>query len=349
VATHALRARNGRWLVLAIASAALTACLGGEAGAAEVRLEAENGCVEVSSIVDEVEGVIGRPLSTVPGVTFEIQIARSGARAWRLRLRTVEGVAAEGEASSAPRATHEAAAATSDAGSAPRATRELEGATCAEVASAAAVAIAVSIQEAAADEHAPAPAPPPASPAPAAPAVAQVGPPAAAPTRPQALAALLAVGDAGALPHLGVGGELDIAIALGQVRAVGLLSAFPPQDTSAGIAAGGRFTLMFGGVLGCAAPRLSRATLAACLGGELGRLAGEGTGATHPRLGSALWAAGRAELGLAVPVGPGWAVVVRGAVTVPLIRPDFEVNGTEHVYKPSAVGGRFAAGAEMSF
>jgi hypothetical protein len=160
---------------------------------------------------------------------------------------------------------------------------------------------------------------------------------------------LLAVGDAGSLPHLGVGGELDVAVELGWARAVGLLSAFAPQDTSTGLTAGGRFTLMFGGVLGCAAPRLGRATLAACLGGEFGRLAGEGTGATHSHLGGALWAAGRAELGLAVPVGPGWAVVVQGAVTVPIFHPVFVVNGTQRVHEPSAVGGRFAAGAELSF
>jgi hypothetical protein len=157
------------------------------------------------------------------------------------------------------------------------------------------------------------------------------------------------VGDAGSLPHLGIGGELDVALELGRARAVALLSAFAPQDTSTGLSPGGQFTLMFGGVLGCAAPRVSRATLAACLGGEIGRLAGEGTGATHPRLGSALWAAGRAELGLAVPVGPGWAVVMRGAVTVPIVHPVFVVNGTLRVHEVGAVGGRFAAGAELSF
>jgi len=129
---HAFRTGTVGRLSVAIASMALAIGVAGVSHAAEVRLVATENCVEVGAIIDEVEGVIGRPLATVMGARFDVEITRVGPRRWRLQLRTMD-TAAAGDTEA-------------------RATRELEGATCDEVASAAAVAIAVSIQTAGSKE-----------------------------------------------------------------------------------------------------------------------------------------------------------------------------------------------------
>jgi len=321
-------------LHLSVSLLLLVLSLGRGALGAEVQVRADDGCAEPGPIVDEVEQIIGRPLVSIPGVAFHVEITHAGPRSWRLRLDTEEtGGSAGAGAVSGP----------------PRATRELNGASCGELASAAAVAIALSIQTAEAEKTPPAaPEPPIAPPPPAAPAavrpVVDVAPP---PVR--VSAALLAVGDVGALPHVAAGGELNVALQRGRFGAIALVSGFPPQQTSVTPLTGGQFTLVFGGLLACANRPRTSATAEICAGGELGRIVGEGTGATHPRVGGALWAAGRAEVGVAVPISSDWAFVAQAAAVFPFVRPTFQINGMAAGYQPAVVSGRVGAGLQLAF
>ena len=247
---------------LSVSLVLLVLSFGPGARGAEVQVRADDACAEPGPIVDEVEQIIGRPLASIPGVAFQVEITHAGLRTWRLRLDTEDTDHAAPSGGSA-----DAAAST---GAPPRATRELTGASCGELASAAAVAIALSIQNAEAEKSSPAaPEPPPT--APEAPAAVAVRPAVdVAPPPLRVSAALLAVGDSGALPHVAAGGELNVALQRGRFGAVALVSGFPPQQTSVTPLTGGQFTLVFGGLLACANRPRTSATAQICAGGELG-------------------------------------------------------------------------------
>src|SRR5689334_2030224 len=84
--------------------------------AATVHLRAPDECAQEDEIVAEVDSLIGRPLSEVPGMKFEVEIARDSRGRFRLRLDTTEGAETR--------------------------TRELAGNSCSELANVTSVAIA---------------------------------------------------------------------------------------------------------------------------------------------------------------------------------------------------------------
>ncbi len=107
--------------------------------------------------------------------------------------------------------------------------------------------------------------------------------------------------------------------------------------------------MVFGGLLACANRPRTSAAAQICAGGELGRIVGEGTGFTHPHVGGALWAAARAEVGMAVPISQDWDFVAQAAVVYPFVRPTFQINGTVAAYQPAVVSGRLGAGLQLAF
>ena len=234
--------------------------------AATVHLRAPDECAEEDDIVAEVDSLIGRPLSEVPGMKFEVEIARGASGKFRLRLDTI--------------------------GSAETRTRELAGNSCAELANVASVAIAMTIRASAASrERTPAGRTESASPP-----VGPVRKPVSA--SPEAAAAgdstavwrgsitLAAVADAGALPRAAPGAALELALDAGSLRIVALGALFATER--ADVAGGsGEFELALGGVLGCLRRGMKRVTALACIGAEIGRLSGRGLGVSFPRLGSA--------------------------------------------------------------
>ncbi|HEY8926907.1 MAG TPA: hypothetical protein VIU64_21135, partial [Polyangia bacterium] len=90
--------------------------------AADVRVHAERGCADRAEIADQVEALLGRPVESVEGLDFDVDLAERPDHRWRLRLATI------GRADGARRY------------------REIDGKDCAQLADAAAVAIAMSIQ-----------------------------------------------------------------------------------------------------------------------------------------------------------------------------------------------------------
>jgi hypothetical protein len=328
---------GGRRLVLLLVSFAAVVDPSA-ARAAMVRVQAPEGCPEASGIVEQVDGLLGRPLASIQGVEFEVEITEGAQRRWQLRLETVEGA------------------------SATRHARELSAATCGELADAAALAITVSIKsllDSTGSPRAPDPsAAPPVTAAPTSPRVVptrtagtsrreeDVG---ATPTTRRRTLQVAAQGDEGAMPDFAFGLGLEGALRTGPLRLAALAALFPSQERRLAGAVGGRFQLALVGALACGVAEVGQVGLLACGGGEIGRLSGEGVGVSSPRAQSTLWAAGRAEVGLVLALGPHLAAVLRAGVAVPIFRPTFLLDGSVQVHEARSVTARGALGIEASF
>jgi hypothetical protein len=324
--------RRGRaFLLLAAGSLALAAVR--EARAAGLTIEAPPACVDPTTLAQEVGDLLGRPLGEVADVDFRVRIVETSPQKWRLHLEMIDKLAA-----GAPVV---------------RGSRDIEGASCGELAEAASVAISVSVRSmeaAASAPPAPAPVPPPSKTSSDTPAVptavigAKVPPPPA--WRPSLAFGLTT--DTGALPSTSPGLELEGDLQRGGLRLVLLATWFSSEDAvSAG--ASGTFQLALGGGLACYAPRWGRWTALACGGGELGRLAGTGLEVARPETGSLFWRAVRADAGATAALGANTAILLRAGVVRPLARPDFVLDESQLVYRPSAVSVRVTAGFELGF
>jgi len=234
-----------------------------------------------------------------------------------------------------------------------RRSRAITGHGCAELAEAAAVAIAMSAD---ADVHQPAaaddgPPPPPVA------AVSTVAPPTPSaavakrppPARMQPAVGLALAVDTGALPGVALGSALQASLRRQDLRLVVQAAFFPSQETRVAGGIGGDFQLVLGGLLGCFAHGAERLTLSACAGGEVGRVTGSAIGVSTPRLGSALWAAGRAEVGAELTFASRFLVFVQGGVALPAKRPTFVVDGTVRVHQADGLTARSMLGIAVTF
>jgi hypothetical protein len=328
----ARRARNlRRFVCLVVVAGAWGLGAPRRSGAAELHLQAADSCVERSGIVEQVDELLGRPLASVPGVSFEVEIARAPRGGWRLRLETAPAGGA----------------------------REISAASCAELADAAAVAIAMTIQSMDAPAgarppppsrlaaSAPSPSPPPPPPADA--ALSRAAPAGNSAPRVHPAVALGLVGEAGALPQPTAGVELEAALAFRRVRLALGGTVLVPRERRLSGDQGGSFDLAAGSMLVCLPYDAGSFTVRGCAGFELGYLWGQGVGVSQPRLGGALWEALRGDIGLVLPLGGDLGLVARAGAVAPLSRPQFALDGTVPVHKPSAVTGRVAVGVELGF
>jgi hypothetical protein len=302
------------------------------ARAAALTVDAPPACVDPATLAQEVADLIGRPLAEIPDVDFRVTIAETSPHKWRLHLETIDGKGA----ADAPAA---------------RGSREIDGTSCAELAEAASVAIAVSVRSleaAESDRLPPVPTKPSLpSPAPSAPVAAvAASAPARTAWRPSVTLALTT--DTGTLPSTSPGLEAEGDLQHGVVRLVLLATWFTSQDAFAEGGGGGRFQLALGAGLACYAPRWGRWTALACGGGELGRLAGTGN-VVRPETGTVLWRALRVDAGMTVAIGANTAILLRAGVVRPLVRPEFVLDESQLVYRPSPVALRLTAGFELGF
>lgn len=163
--------------------------------------------------------------------------------------------------------------------------------------------------------------------------------------------------DAGSLPAPGLGATLGAELSWEHFALHALGSILFDQHTampgSGGPAPGADLGLLAGDLLACTLPfgdTRSALSLPICLGVELGRIAGVGTGVASPRSGSALWAAPRLDLGARwrIPKSAFSLGLMLTAAT-PLQRSRFALTDIGTVYQPSSVVGRLSLGVGVGF
>jgi hypothetical protein len=351
-----------RRLVLAGVLSGVLAGAAGTADAAELSVRGPVPCVDAAELSFRVERAIGMPLAQAAPLTFAVEMER-GADGFVARIR----VAGESTRTVALE-------------------RVLTDRSCARLADAVAVAIALALgSDAAATSPSdatrgpPSDKPPPdatlaradsgvpspdATLAPADSSVPTADDPAPseaseAPSGDAWIPSLSVwlLGDVGSLPAPGLGAAVaaELAARRFSLQALGtlLFEQHTELDSALSPAPGARLQLFTGSLLACIPAFDGSATgltARACLGLELGRLAGEGTDVPEPRRGGALWVAPRVDAGAvwSVPDSPlRLAVTVTGAV--PLNRNEFELTDLGTVHRPPNVVGRLSFGVGVAF
>jgi hypothetical protein len=316
--------------------------------AAELEVHGPPECADAAELSFRIERSLGTPLASAAPLSFDVVMQR-GSSSYVARIRLLHG----GSGNAAKE-------------------RVLSAGDCGKLTDAVSVAIALALGEAESGEPAwdvedtsaatPESVAPPAAPAPAA-----AAPPVPASSDDEngdepsvgwvpSLSAWL-IADAGSLPAPSLGAALGAELVMGRltVRALGTLL-FEQHTTVASAqvpAPGADLQLLAGSLLACTAPlgapRKGLVSLA-CLGVEVGRLAGVGTNVADPRSGSALWVAPRLDAGAAW-VPPGSALRLSATVTaaVPLNRDEFALTGIGTAYQPPNIIGRLSLGAGVVF
>ena len=321
--------------VVQLAAWVATSCWASSLWAAEIRWFGDSSCRRESEVVEQVESMAGRPLSTIEIADFELRVQSLAADQWSVELTTVRRADTL------------------------RSVRTIRGTTCAEVTDAAAVAIALSVGSA----DAPAgPEDPRKSAAPAESAPSERHAPGTAPAAKSSrslewLAGLGGALDSSSTPGLALGAFLRLGSSFQpssasrirlRVELEGAL--FAPTETSNVAGQAGKFRLTYAAPLGCVARAAEGTTLLGCAGVEFGQLAGEGVGdavaTAHPS--KTFWSALRFDLGLQLPLASRLRFVARAGVAIPLIRREFVLDGPELVFQPAPLSARGQLGLEVS-
>jgi hypothetical protein len=164
------------------------------------------------------------------------------------------------------------------------------------------------------------------------------------------------VGDSGSLPApaLGLAVGVRLAGASWQIEALGTLWLEQhPSLRGTGVAgAGADMNLATGALLGCAKPfgSVGALSVALCLGWEMGRLSGSGTGVNRPRDANALWLAPslQAELFYRWP-GTRLGLGARVGGAMPLGRDEFVLEGLGSVHQPASLAARASLAVDVAF
>ncbi|HKO50547.1 MAG TPA: hypothetical protein VJV79_22645 [Polyangiaceae bacterium] len=321
--------------LIQIALGAVVISLSSPLWAAEIRWQGEESCRREAEVLEQVESMIGRPISSIEIADFELNVRRLSGDQWSLELTTVR------------RADRV------------RSARAIRGASCAEVTDAAAVAIALAIGPAEPTLEPPSrpePAGDPSRPTPPAKAAPPAGKPPEIPSSLEWFAGLAGALDSSATPSVAVGAALHLGLSWlptdksrTRLRFELEGALYAPSETG-DAAKAGRFQLFYVAPLVCGERPFGGPTLLGCAGYELGQLSGEGVGAavtaSHPS--NTFWSAVRAELGLLVPLASTLRIAGRAGVAVPLIRREFVLDGPEVVFRPAPVSARAELGLELS-
>lgn len=332
---------------LALAAGHVAASVTGVARAAEVVARGPHGCPDAGELTFRVERRMNMPLAQAAPLRFDVTMeqATSGHRA---RIEVT------------PRGWR----------------RELAAPDCEELAEAVSIAIALALGNVAtpsadgaeSDAHDTTALPQPSEPArtaAAATGVAHTGdaatrpgedaarqaPPALAGAFPEASVSVWMLADAGSLPSPAAGVGLGIEAAWRRLELRVLATLLFEQEVEVESTlperVGARLGLWTGSALGCTLPWGERAALRpfACLGLEVGRLSGEGTGVSDPLRGGALWLAPQVHVGAAWAI-PDSALRLQVALlgAAPLNRDEFTLRGIGAVHQPSPWIGRLSAG-----
>jgi hypothetical protein len=292
------------------------------ASAAELHWDAPEGCPDVHALERESEQQLGEPLANYPLTVDGSVKQEAGQLTLSLRIK----LPAQAE-------TRE---------------RSLHAASCQELLEAAAVAIALAAAESGEK--------------PAAVAVQQnteprEPPPRAAKPEPAEVSEpmrleLGAAGTAaiGALPHPGVGGELQLAWMRGWLR-LGLAATwFPGRSMQLTTEQRATFGMYFAELLVCGQLELASTRVFGCATGALGRIGAHLDGPATPRTETTPWRALGVRVGISYPILPPLELTAALAMTAPFTRPHFymEPTASEILHEPAAVTAALLLGAVFS-
>jgi hypothetical protein len=165
------------------------------------------------------------------------------------------------------------------------------------------------------------------------------------------LARVAGVVDTGVLPQatVGVTGAFGTELGPARFEAAGSYLFRQRANFEADPQKGGQIGLVSAAVRGCYDFVFGAWAPGICLGGEVGRLSGSGSGVREPDSGSALWLAafGGAELEQRLSRVLSLRLAVDGVFA--LGRPTFSVEGLGTLHRPSVVSLRPTFGAEVHF
>jgi hypothetical protein len=91
------------------------------------------------------------------------------------------------------------------------------------------------------------------------------------------------------------------------------------------------------------------ASVAPCLGAEVTRLAGRGTGVYDPKDGAIWWASASGGLTAAWRVGGAVSLRLAALALVPLARPEVFLDDVGRVHRPAALGAHVRLGVDLAF
>jgi hypothetical protein len=168
---------------------------------------------------------------------------------------------------------------------------------------------------------------------------------------PEPSVSLWLLADAGSLPSPALGAAVGAEAAWRRLELHVLASLFFEQETQVESPAlmrpGAKLELWTGSALGCTLLWSERTAVMpfVCLGLEVGRLSGVGTGVSDPRRGSALWVAPLAQLGTTWAI-PDSALRLEIALlgAAPLNRDEFKLRDVGTVHQPNAGIARLSVG-----
>ncbi|MEO8182456.1 MAG: hypothetical protein ABI895_26770 [Deltaproteobacteria bacterium] len=316
------------------------------ASAAELVAHGPAECADTAELSFNVERSVGMPLGSAAPLRFEVVFERA-VPGYSARVSVV------------------------DAGGSRAKERQLHAENCEQLADAVSVAVAIALGAAearSAPSGLPDPVPTSAAPGPAPAPRESVVPSAsdgnstsvvrvATPASWLPSLSLWGLADVGSLPAPSFGAALgaELGWRRWQLRALGtlLFEQHTTLESPLTPPPGADLGLLTGSLLACGSPFgiLARGVSGlACLGLELGRLAGAGTDVLAARQGSSLWLAPRLDLGATWSV-PNSALRLGATFTVlaPLNRDEFELTGIGSVYQPPSVVGRLSFGIGLGF
>jgi hypothetical protein len=335
-----------RWLLAVLRLALLGTSLARSAGASDLGWSGPADCAQSEQLLFQVEQALGGPLADTGRVHLQVHVARTQPTA-RALLR-IEDEAAEPAVSE----------------------RSLVAPDCERLVDTLAVAITLAL-EAAAPPRDVRPSPPSAAPAAPLPTAAgalsptQVSHPAdvvdTEATSPEAARAVPRVvarvlGDVGSLPSPALGLALGAQLAWPRLQLELLGTLWSEQHarlTVSGLPeAGADLSLVTGSLSMCSTPLgadPAPLVLGLCLGWEMGRLSGQGTGISVPRQANGLWLAPEASVGLTWRPAQTLGLGARIGAAAPLGRNEFYLERLGTVHQPASVVARAGLSIDVGF
>jgi hypothetical protein len=169
---------------------------------------------------------------------------------------------------------------------------------------------------------------------------------------PRWVATVLVGAEVGVLPSVSLGSELRAGLLFSGWSLEGRASAWLPRraESSSLAGAGGEFTLLDAGILGClrSAP-WEAPSIQVCAGPVLLSLRGEGYGVQTTARDDALFAGAAAEGALLIAIYQQLSLRPALGALVPFHRPTFAIHAVGPIHRPSAAAARASLGFEVKF